>query len=105
MMAIEPYSLRSVLRLFVFSYITYIYFDKYLIFHKTPISNAFGLQDLDLNTTVFNFSQNLNLLGQQLFLTTMTGMMIRFTSSSLSERWVQKEGIRQSILELDESVR
>lgn len=53
----------------------------------------------------FFFLQNPNLWDQQLFLTMMTQMMIKFTSSSLSERRMLREGTKLYILVLAESVR
>lgn len=51
------------------------------------------------------FWQILNLWAQQSYLTTMTGMMIKFISSSLSWRWMLRELRRLCILMLAECVR
>lgn len=56
-------------------------------------------------TSLFFFQQSPSLWGQQLFLTTTTGMMIKSTSSSLSGRRTVRERTRPSTLAWDESVR
>lgn len=49
--------------------------------------------------------QSLNLWGLQLFPTTMTETMIKCTSSSLSGRWILREGTRRCSLVWAESAR